>query len=240
MKLYALQIKPESPSRNLQKVLKFLERVEPGSLVLLPELWYSGFDVKKYLKDTPKVIKILKKISLKKKLLISGTFAEEINGKVYNVAYLIYRGKVLGKRGKIKLFPLFGENETFTPWKENKVFNTPFGRVGILICFELRFTDLVLELKKEKPHIVLVPAQWGYARREHLKVLSRARAIELQSYLVLSDTWGEGSGTRFAGHSAIYSPWGEVLAFSEKGDTILEAEYRPEYVEKVRKALPVD
>ena len=240
MKLYALQIKPESPSRNLQKVLKFLERVEPGSLVLLPELWYSGFDVKKYLKDTPKVIKILKKISLKKKLLISGTFAEEINGKVYNVAYLIYRGKVLGKRGKIKLFPLFGENETFTPWKENKVFDTPFGRVGILICFELRFTDLVLELKKEKPHIVLVPAQWGYARREHLKVLSRARAIELQSYLVLSDTWGEGSGTRFAGHSAIYSPWGEVLAFSEKGDTILEAEYRPEYVEKVRKALPVD
>lgn len=240
MKLYALQIKPESPSRNLQKVLKFLERVEPGSLVLLPELWYSGFDVKKYLKDTPKVIKILKKISSKKKLLISGTFAEEINGKVYNVAYLIYRGKVLGKRGKIKLFPLFGENETFTPWKENKVFDTPFGRVGILICFELRFTDLVLELKKEKPHIVLVPAQWGYARREHLKVLSRARAIELQSYLVLSDTWGEGSGTRFAGHSAIYSPWGEVLAFSEKGDTILEAEYRPEYVEKVRKALPVD
>ena len=240
MKLYALQIKPETPSQNFQKVLKFLERVEPSSLVLLPELWYSGFDVKKYLKDTPKVIKILKKISLKKKLLISGTFAEEINGKVYNVAYLIYRGKVLGKRGKIKLFPLFGENETFTPWKENKVFNTPFGRVGILICFELRFTDLVLELKKEKPHIVLVPAQWGYARREHLRVLSRARAIELQSYLVLSDTWGEGSGTRFAGHSAIYSPWGEVLAFSEKGDTILEAEYRPEYVEKVRKALPVD
>ncbi len=240
MKLYALQIKPETPSQNFQKVLKFLERVEPSSLVLLPELWYSGFDVKKYLKDTPKVIKILKKISLKKKLLISGTFAEEINGKVYNVAYLIYRGKVLGKRGKIKLFPLFGENETFTPWKENKVFNTPFGRVGILICFELRFTDLVLELKKEKPHIVLVPAQWGYARREHLRVLSRARAIELQSYLVLSDTWGEGGGTRFAGHSAIYSPWGEVLAFSEKGDTILEAEYRPEYVEKVRKALPVD
>ncbi len=240
MKLYAVQIKPETPEKNLQKVIKFLEGTEPNSLVLLPELWYSGFNVKDYVKDTPKVIKILKKISSKKKLFISGTFPEKISGRIYNVAYLIYKGKILGKRGKIKLFPLFGENETFTPWRENKVFNAPFGRVGVLICFELRFTDLVLELKKKKPHIILVPAQWGYARREHLKILSRARAIELQSYLVLSDTWGEGSGTRFAGHSAIYSPWGEVLAFSEKGDTILETEYRPEYVEEVRKALPTE
>ena len=240
MKLYSIQIKPETPNQNLYKVLNFLERVEQNSLVLLPELWYSGFAVKEYLKNTRKVLKIIKKISAKKNLLISGTFAEKINGRLYNVAYLIYKGKVLGKRGKIKLFPLFGENETFTPWKKNKVFDTPFGRVGILICFELRFTDLVLELKRYKPHIVLVPAQWGYARREHLKILSRARAIELQSYLVLSDTWGEGNGTRFAGHSAIYSPWGEVLAFSEKGDTILEAHYRPEYVEEVRKSLPVE
>ncbi|WP_461829841.1 carbon-nitrogen hydrolase family protein [Aquifex sp.] len=240
MKLYAVQIKPETPEENLRKVIRFLEKVEPNSLVLLPELWYSGFDVKNYLKDTPKVIKILKKISSKKKLLISGTFAEEIKGKIYNVAYLIYRGKVLGKRGKIKLFPLFREKEVFTPWRENKVFDTPFGRVGILICFELRFTELVLELRSKRPHIILVPAQWGYARREHLKVLSRARAIELQSYLVLADTWGEGSGTRFAGHSAIYSPWGEILAFSEKGDTLLEAEYDPGYVEEVRKKIPLE
>ena len=240
MKLYAVQIKPENPEKNLRKILGFLERVEHGSLVLLPELWYSGFEVRKYLKDTPKVIKILRNISLRKKLLISGTFAEEIKGKIYNVAYLIYRGRVLGKRGKIKLFPLFGEKETFTPWKENRVFDTPFGRVGILICFELRFTELVFELKKQKPHIILVPAQWGYARREHLKVLSRARAIELQSYLVLADTWGEGNGTRFAGHSAIYSPWGEVLAFSEKGDTLLAAQYTPDYVEEVRKKIPLE
>ena len=239
MKLYSVQIKPETPESNLRRVLKFLEKVEPNSIVLLPELWYSGFDAKNYLKETKRVISLLKKISLKKKILISGTFAQEIRGKIYNLAYLIYEGKVLGKRGKIKLFPLFGENKTFSPWKENRVFDTPFGRIGFLICFELRFTDLVLELRRKKPHIVLVPAQWGYARREHLRVLSRARAIELQSYLVLSDTWGEGNGTRFAGQSAIYSPWGEVLAFSEEGDTLLEADYRPQYVEKVRKALPV-
>ena len=243
MKLYSIQIKQEGPQKNLEKVLNFLKKVEENSLVLLPELWFSGFDfenINSLSEETPKILDKLKKISRKRKLTICGTFAKKRGGKLYNIAYLIEDGKIIGKRGKIKLFPIFNEDKYFTPWNKNQVFETKFGKVGILICFELRFTELVLELKREKPEVVLVPAQWGYARRKHLEILSRARAIELQSYLIVSNTWGDYLGTRYAGHSAIYSPWGEVLAFSEKGDTILEANYDKNYVYEVRKTIPID
>ena len=242
MKLYSIQIKHESPQKNLEKVLNFLKKAEENSFILLPELWFSGFDfenINSLSEETPKILNELKKVSRRKNLVICGTFAQKIGGKLFNIAYLIEDGKVIGKRGKIKLFPIFNEDKYFTPWNKNQVFKTKFGKVGILICFELRFTELVLELKRNKPEIVLVPAQWGYARRKHLEILSRARAIELQSYLIVSNTWGEYLGTRYAGHSAIYSPWGEVLAFSEKGDTILEAEYSIEYIKNVRRSLPI-
>ncbi len=242
MKLYSIQIKLASPEENLRKVLNFLEKTEKNSLVLLPEMWYSGFDYEnlhKHAENTRRVISILKKISLRKRLLIVGTYPYLLGGRIYNMALLIEDGRITGKRGKIRLFPIFDEDKHFTPWRENRVFKTKFGKVGILICFEIRFTDLILELQKERPDIVLVPAQWGWARREHLSTLSRARAVEMQSYLLLSNTWGEHLGTRFAGRSAIYSPWGEILSYSETGDTLLEAEYDLAYVERVRKAVPV-
>ncbi|WP_461831221.1 carbon-nitrogen hydrolase family protein [Aquifex sp.] len=242
MKLYAIQFRQKSPDQNLNLVLNYLNNVEENSLVLLPELWYSGFDyenIEEHAKETEDILEILKEVSKNKSLTLCGTLPERVKDGIRNTAFLIEDGKVVGKRSKIKLFQPFGEDKYFIPGEENRVFNTKFGKVGILICFELRFTDLILELQKDKPNIVLVPAQWGYARKEHFKILSRARAIELQAYLIASDTWGEHLGIRYGGNSGIYSPWGEILSFSEKGDVILGAEYDPDYLKEVRRSLPI-
>ncbi|GAB6066648.1 carbon-nitrogen hydrolase family protein [Aquifex pyrophilus] len=242
MKLYGVQFRQKSPQHNLKLVLEFLEKVEENSLVLLPEMWYSGFDYEKleeHARKTEEVLEVLKDVSRKKSLTLCGTLPEKTKEGIKNTAFLVEDGKIIGKRGKIKLFKPFGEDKYFIPERENSIFKTKFGKVGILICFELRFTDLILELQREKPDIVLVPAQWGYARREHFRVLSKARAIELQAYLIASDTWGEHLGVRYGGNSGIYSPWGEVLSFSEKGDTLLFAEYDPDYLKEVRESLPI-
>ncbi|HIP43377.1 MAG TPA: carbon-nitrogen hydrolase family protein [Aquifex aeolicus] len=242
MKLYSVQFKLENPKTNIEKVKNFLEKVENSSLVLLPEMWYSGFDYDNltlFADLTPNILKELMKISREKSLVICGTLPERTSKGIMNVAFLIEDGKLLGKRGKIKLFSLFDEDKYFIPDDKNEVFETKFGKVGILICFEIRFTDLILELQKNKPDIVLVPAQWGFKRKDHFMALTKSRAIELQAYLVASNTWGEYLGTRFAGYSSIYSPWGETLAFSEKGDVILSAEYDKDYLMEVRKTLPI-
>jgi predicted amidohydrolase len=228
---------------NYEKLARILDELEKGSLVLLPEMFFCGFDyarMEEFALLSSYIVEKLRLASKEKELMICGTVPEKSEEGIKNTAILIDRGEVLGKRSKIKLFPPFEEDKHFVPGRENTVFDTRFGRVGILICFELRFTDMVLELKRKNIDILLVPAQWGYARKEHLRILSQARAIELQSYVVVSNTWGEFKGVKFAGQSGIYSPWGEVLEFSETGDIYLEAEADLSYLSKVRETIPIN
>ncbi len=243
-RLASLQISlEEDPDINLEKVLLFTNNVPENTLLLLPEMFFCGFDYERmehFSKMAVSVLETLKDVSRRKGITICGTLPKRGEKGLQNAFFLIEEGRILGERAKVKLFSPFEEDKYFVPGEGNPVFETGFGRVGVLICFELRFTEMVSELRKEGIDILLVPAQWGYARREHLKTLSRARAIELQSYAVVSDTWGEFKGTRFAGQSAIYSPWGEVLAFSEKGDTLLLAEAYLEKVREVRETIPMD
>ncbi len=232
----------KSWEKNLEKAIGYLKEVEEGSLVLLPEMFFCGYEyerLEEFSEISEEVLERLKEVSSERKLLVCGTLPERTAEGIRNTAYLIQDGNVIGKRSKMKLFPIFDEDKHLVPGKENPVFETKFGKVGILICFELRFTDLILDLKRKGTQVVLVPAQWGYARKEHLDILSRARAIELQSYLLVSNIWGQHLETVYAGSSGIYSPWGEVLAFSEKGDTLLKAEADLDYVEEIRRRIPV-
>lgn len=243
-RLASLQISlGRDPRLNLEKVLREIEKVEDGSLLLLPEMFFCGFDyerMEELAELSNETLGALKELSGRKGLLIGGTVPQRVEGGFQNVAFLLQDGELLGKRAKIKLFPLFGEDQHFLPGEDNPVFETRFGRVGFLVCFELRFTQMVLDLRRKGIDILLVPAQWGYERREHLKVLSKARAIELQSFLLVSDVWGEFMGTRFAGQSGVYSPWGDTLCFSEEGDTLLSVEVDLGLVRKVRERIPMD
>ncbi len=242
--LYAVQLSlTENVELNYNKLAGLLGKVEHNSVVLLPEMFFCGFDyerLEEFSRLSPYFVQKLKLLSKEKDLLICGTVPEKTDKGIKNTAVLIDRGRVIGKRGKVKLFSPFEEDRYFLPGDEEVgVFPTRFGNIGILICFELRFPDMVLELKRKNIDILLVPAQWGYSRREHLRVLSQARAIELQSYTLVAGTWGEFKGTRFAGMSGIYSPWGEVLALSEQGDSLLWACGDENYVSKVRESIPI-
>ncbi len=242
--VYSIQISiSENVSENLEKIYGFIESARDNSLILLPEMFFCGFDyerLEEFISLSDKVIEELKKISKRKNLLICGTVPERENGKVLNTAYVISDGKIIGKRSKIKLFKPFNEHVYFSEGEENPVFETRFGRVGILICFELRFSEFISDFRRKDVDIVLVPAQWGLKRKKHLEILSVARAIELQSFVIVSDTWGKFKGNEFAGSSGIYSPWGEVLAFSDKGDTVLWAKINLKEREKVKRLIPMD
>jgi predicted amidohydrolase len=83
---------------------------------------------------------------------------------------------------------------------------------------------------------------WPIQRREHFKILTHARAIETQSFLVAANGWGKDPNdqTFFGGASGIYGPWGETLAYNADGETISSVEVDLREVEKVRKKLPVE
>ncbi len=241
--LSALQISlSEDVERNLSNVLTAVRSTPDGGILLLPEMFFWDFDMERlgeFAGMTPGILRELSALSREKDLLICGTLPEECSDGIRNTAYLVDRGELIGRRSKIKLFPLFAEDRYFRAGEENPVFTTRFGRVGVLICFELRFTDLVLDLRRKGVEILLVPSQWGEARGTHLEILSRSRAVELQSYLAVSNVWGVLRGTEFAGRSGVYSPWGEILGFSHRGDTLITAEADTDYIRKVRETVPV-
>jgi len=231
-----------SVQKNKDKLLSFLKHLE-DALVVVPEMFLLGFDyenLKRQVIYCQEVVEELKELSRSKNLTLVGTYPEEREGKLYNTAFVISDGKLVGRRDKIKLFPIYRENKYFSPGAENPVFETRHGRIGILVCFELRFASLGWDLRKKGAQIIAVPSMWGAKRKEHLKVLSRARAIELQTFLLLSNAWGKTGEEEYAGCSAIYDPWGNVLAFSEEGESILVSLADTKKVEAVRRLIPVD
>ena len=246
MQAYSLQLNLDlgNIDKNLEKIFKYLEKVEKNSIVVLPEMFSSGFDNESlhvHAKQTPKIYKQLKKISYEKHLVISGTLPENTRYGIYNKAFVIDNGEIIFKRAKAKLFKPTGEHKYFKEGKNNfDIAESSAGNLGIMICFELRFPNISYTLRKKGMEILLVPAQWGASRKKHLEVLSQARAIETQSFVIVSDTVGKIGKITYAGSSAIYSPWGERLAFLDNEEGIIKADIDLNEVARVRKKIKMD
>ena len=233
-----------SIDENLKKIEDILPYIPMGGIFVLPEMFCCGFDyrnMEKLADEYDKVLKFVKELSRRKKNIVVGTAPKKVNGKIFNTAFVIENGELLAERGKIELFPIYREGEVFTaaPEEENKVIETSIGKLGVLICFEIRFNRLSNKLRREGVEILIVPAMWGIERREHFKVLTRARAVETQSYLIAVNSYGKTGKTFFGGASGIYSPWGEILTYSEDGESLNTTFIDLQSVHQIRKKLPV-
>jgi len=136
------------------------------------------------------------------------------------VAYVFYNEKIIYKRAKLKLFGY--EKKHFKIGNEVEIFEIEGIKFAILICFEIRFIEYWQKIKGVD--IILIPAMWGIERREHLKTLSNALALTLQSFVIVSDGLAHASN--------IISPWGENL--KKFADIDLN------YIKKIRKRLPLE
>ncbi|MCX8164123.1 MAG: carbon-nitrogen hydrolase family protein [Aquificaceae bacterium] len=226
--------------RNLALVLEAIKHVRGDSIILLPEMWQCGFDyqnIQKHAEATMDVLEELKRVSEEKELTIVGTYPLKGEKGLYNSAVLVEKGRIVGIKRKIKLFPLYEEHKHFLPGSENPAFNVHGIKTAVIICFELRFPHLFSDIREAQ--VILSPSMWGSRRGEHLRVISRARAIENQCFLALSNAWGLVGAEEYAGSSSVYSPWGDVLAYSEKGDCLLQVMVDLEEVEVARRLLPI-
>ena len=245
MLVYALQVNLElgNTEKNMDKIFSYLKRVKKGSLVLLPEMFSCGFDnenLEKHTKETPVIHKELKKLSKEKHLVISGTLPEKSRNNIYNKAFVIDNGEIVYKQAKVKLFRPTGEHRYYRAGKNFDVTESSNGNLGIMICFELRFPNISYTLRKKGVEIILVPSQWGKPRKEHLEILSKARAIEDQSFVVVSNTTGEIGDIEYAGSSGIYDPWGKTLAFIDEEEGIIQADINLNDVYRVRKKIKME
>lgn len=206
---------------NLLHVRRELPRLagEGVQLALLPEMWATGFAYKRLnelARQTEELVEELAELSLKHGMVVVGSLPEPHDNKVYNTAFVLDKGALVGKYRKIHLFSLMQEDRYFDAGDSWLLAETSIGKLGVFICYDLRFPELARRLAVEGADILVVPGEWPKPRQEHWRALLRARAIENQLYVVAANCCGIVGKLDFFGMSMIIDPKGELLA--EAGD----------------------
>ena len=159
----------------------------------------------------------------------------------YNTTVIVNdQGSVAATYHKTHLYDAFRHRESDLTKAGDTLFEsveTPFGRIGLMVCYELRFPEIArYEVLKQKADILLIPTMWikGKRKAEQLRIMTCARALENNVYAVMCDMCGEYS----VGGSCIIGPLGEVIEELGEEEGLLVAEYDSEITDKVRSIVP--
>lgn len=210
-------------------------------LAVLPEMWDTGYDYKRLNElalRTPEVLEELGRLSRELGMVIVGSMPEPNGERVFNTAYILDRGELLGKYRKIHLFSLMGEDRSLDGGDSCLVVDTHLGRLGVFICYDLRFPELARRLAVEGAEIIAVPAEWPKPREEHWRTLLRARAIENQLFIVAANCCGVQGKLDFFGSSLIIGPKGELLAEGGYEECTISASLDFNAMENWRQQIP--
>ncbi len=226
---------------NLSYVLSEIKRLttEGVKLILLPEMWSTGYAWRKLAKlseQTPQILKELMNAS--KKAVIIGSVPEKNGDDIYNTAYVIDSGELIGEYRKIHLFTPMKEDYFLKPGNKTLLCDTSVGKIGVMICYDVRFPELARKLTLEGAEILVVPAEWPHHRLDHWKTILRARAIENQLFVIAANRCGKQGMVRFCGNSMIVNPWGEVIANADEDEATVKAEIDLGLVAKYRVDMP--
>jgi predicted amidohydrolase len=159
------------------------------------------------------------------------------------------QGELAGYYHKLHLFDVdvadargrYRESDSFIAGDDISVIPSPFGGLGLSICYDLRFPDLYQLLRQQGADVLLVPAAFTKVTgNAHWLALLQARAIENQCYVVAANQCGRHDGNRETwGHSVIIDPWGEILAQQGHQPGLIAASLDPQKIEHIRQSMPV-
>jgi deaminated glutathione amidase len=256
-RLAAIQmISTPSVSANIERARDLIGQAAAASaqLVLLPEYWaIMGLsDADKVSHAEPAgagpIQQFMAGVAREHRLwLIGGTLplASGQAGKVNNTT-LVYdpQGQQVARYDKIHLFGFtkgaesYDEARTIVPGSAVGSFEAPFGRVGLSVCYDLRFPELYRAMGPCA--LIVVPAAFTHTTGlAHWEVLLRARAIENQCYVLAAAQGGlHQNGRRTWGHSMLIDPWGAILAVKDEGEGVIEGKIDLQLIDSVRASLP--
>jgi len=237
-------IKPGEFQHNCDTVERMLLDLagEKCGLAVLPEMWSCSFPypiLREMAGKTPAILKRVCRIAEDKRMVIVGSLPEAAGKKIFNTSYLVdSSGRIAGTYRKVHLFSLYNEQRHFGYGTCAQVFSTSIGKIGMMICYDLRFPELARKMALEGAEIICVPALWPLVRIEHWSLLLRARAIENQLFVVGCNGSGAEEKITWGGASAIISPLGSVLAQAGPDEQSIAGALDPFEMSEFRKTIP--
>jgi omega-amidase len=214
-------------------------------VILLPEMWNIGFypkPVSEYADlDGTETRKLLSQLARENRVnIVGGSIANRIGQHVYNTSYVFDRdGCLISTYHKIHLFSPEGEDQDFTPGDAIISYVLDGIKCATVICYDLRFCELIRLLALEKIDVLFIPAAWPASRLMHWQALNRARAIENQIFIVANNGSGTFGSFQLGGNSMIIDPWGEILAQAGEEETILDAKLKLGILKQIRDNMNV-
>lgn len=262
MKVAVIQLtSTQDYQQNLNKIQSFLTQIKESDsevkAIFLPEVYYSMSDS---LEVTPHLVEErnehfqnIQSLALKSGFyILGGSVATQENDLIFNRNFNFDpEGNVVGTYDKINLFQLnlkgmekstvISEAEKYTSGKDLCLVELDEWKVGISICFDLRFPEIYREYFLQGANILSVSSAFTIPTgKAHWETLLRARAIENQSYVIASGQWGQNNKrVSTYGHSLVIDPWGEVILNLNDGETFGIVELSLERVKKIRERMNI-
>ncbi|MFZ5631229.1 MAG: carbon-nitrogen hydrolase family protein [Bacillota bacterium] len=181
--------------------------------------------------------------------LVGGSVPEREGARVFNSSFVFGpEGELLGRHRKMHLFDVdlpggvrVKESSTLGAGNDITVIDTGMCRIGVAICYDVRFPELIRLMVLAGARVIVIPAAFNMTTGPaHWDMVYRCRAVDNQVYVIAASPARDTGAPYVAyGHSLIVDPWGEVVARAGEGEEVVAAEIEPERVEKVRRELPL-
>lgn len=236
-------ITPAAPAVNLDRLRGALQKnpPAPGTLLVLPELWATGFVYPQLAElghQTPWLLEQLSGLAALYHIVLAGSLVERVDGEqgilLYNTLFFSGSDGLAGKIRKQHLFSFWREDDWLTAGESPRPAETASGWVGGLVCYDLRFPETARIQCQQGASLLVVSAQWPLARIDQWRTLLQARAIENQIFIVAGNGCGLSNDIELGGHSLIIGPGGEILLESGEEEQLATIALDPQRQQQLR------
>ena len=218
MKVTIIQLDIEwgNPAENIRRIERMMEKEPDSDLYVLPEMWSTGFAIEPSgiaeEESTSIALEWMKKTANDRHCAICGSLAVHVNEIYRNRHYFVDgRKNTVQYYDKHHLFRYGGEDQYYQSGKEHTIVEYMGFRILLLTCYDLRFPVWSRFSDTLKYDIIIAVANWPESRQNAWQILTRARAIENQAYLIGCNRVGDDHYSHYCGRSAVISPIGKTL-----------------------------
>ncbi|XP_031430404.1 omega-amidase NIT2 [Clupea harengus] len=241
---------------NLSRAKRLIQEAsgQGAKVVVLPECFNSPYGTGFFPEYAEKIpgesSQVLSEAAKENEIfLVGGSIPEEDQGKLYNTCSVFGPdGSLLVKHRKIHLFDIdvpgkirFQESETLSPGSSLSMFDTPFCKVGVGICYDIRFAELAQIYAKEGCQLLVYPGAFNMTTGPaHWELLQRGRAVDNQVYVATASPARDDTASYVAwGHSTVVNPWGEVITKAGAKEEVVYADIDLQYLADIRQQIPI-